>query len=463
MRFNSLRPVLFFIFLAALGFILGPSRTQTADAAPLLQANLLNNGGFEEPYGNGAPQGWGRWHQELNTNPKPANCSERYLVQPKWSAEMNGALIREGSRSAHVGNQFDTWRGGLMQNVAVTAGSTYRFTFWSIGRATNEQYPAPSDGTVNLGVRGGIDPNGSGLWSDADIVWGGSGSPHDTGSQSNWQQFSVEATATSNQITVFVQGDSGGANQCRGHIDVWFDAATLVEAGPPPTATSPPQPTSPPAPPAPVVTNTPVPPTETPTPEVTPTNTPEPSPTPTNTPIPPTGGTICVNAFADTNSDGQRSAEEGYMAGVTFTIAQGDQVVTQGVSTGTDNPLCFEELESGSYQVAQILPRNLKTTTAPSTSLEVEEGSSISLEFGSRFETAEEAAASDPTPTGEGIAVAGAGDSGSEGVNGSSDQDAGGSGINLVALVGLFAILVAIILLGGLIFFLIRQSRGSAA
>ena len=74
------------------------------------------------------------------------------------------------------------------------------------------------------------------------------------------------------------------------------------------------------------------------------------------------------------DADGQRSAEEGYMAGVTFTIAQGDQVVTQGVSTGTDNPLCVEELESGSYQVVQILPRNLQTTTAPNTTIEVTEG-----------------------------------------------------------------------------------------
>ncbi len=453
--YSSLRPVLFILFLAGLGFVIGPVQTRTASAAPLLQANILNNPGLEEPYGSGAPQGWGRWHQELNSNPKPANCSERYLVQPKWSAELNGALIREGARSAHVGNQFDTWRGGIMQNVAVTAGSTYRFTFWAIGRASNEQYPTPSDTVVNMGVRGGIDPNGSGLWSDADIVWGGSGSPHDTGSQTNWQQFSVEATATGNQITVFIQADFGGAGQCRGHLDVWFDDALLVEAGPPPTSTSPPQPTSPPAP---VVTNTPVPPTDTPTPEVTPTDTPEPTATSTNTPVPPSGGTICVNAFADDDSNGQRSAEEGFMAGVTFTIAQGDQVVTQGVSTGTDNPLCFEELESGSYQVAQILPRNLETTTAPNTTVDVTEGSSISLEFGSRFESDGEEVASAATPTAEGDSSAEAGGPESEGEADTGD----GSGVNLLALSGLCAILVAIVLLGGLIFFLIRQQRGAA-
>jgi hypothetical protein len=189
---------------------------------------------------------------------------------------------------------------------------------------------------------------------------------------------------------------------------------------------------------------------------VTPTNTPEPSPTPTNTPVPPSGGTICVNAFADTDADGQRGAEEGYMAGVTFTIAQGDQVVVQGVSTGTDNPLCFEELEGGSYTVAQILPRNLETTTAPSTSLDVEIGSSISLEFGSRFETEEEVAVV-ASPTAAGDAPAG---DGGTGTGDDTGDDSGGSGVNLLALSGLVAILVAIGLLGALVFFLLRQRPG---
>ncbi len=458
MRNYPLRYLFILLFLVGLGAILSPTGNKTVDAAPLSQANLLNNPGLEEPYGNGAAQGWGRWHQELNSNPKPENCSERYLVQPSWSPEFNGAFINEGARSQHIGNQFDTWRAGVMQNVAVTPGSTYRFSFWATGRASQEQVPAPTDTSVNLGVRAGIDPNGSGLWSDADIVWGGTGSPHN-----GWLQFTVEATATGNQITVLMQGDNGGANQCRRHLDVWFDGASLVEAGPPPTATSPPQPTSPPAP---AVTNTPVPPTATATSEVPPTETPEPSATPTNTPIPPTGGTICVNAFSDTNADGQRSSEEGYMAGVTFTIAQGDEVVTQGVSTGTDTPLCFEELDSGNYQIAQILPRNLETTTAPSTAVDVEEGSSISLEFGSRFEASEEVAEANngdgDSTTGDGTA---AGESGAEGEGESGSEsdssDADGSGINLLAVAGLIAIGVAIIVLIALIVILIGRARSA--
>jgi len=177
--------------------------TEPTAAAPAMQTNILNNPSFEEPY-NGTAQGWAPWHQELNSNPKPDNCSDRYAVRPaSWSPEYNGSIILDGQRSQHVGNQFDTWRAGVFQTVNVNPGSTYRFSFWGTGRASNDQYPAPSDGTVNLGIRGGIDPNGSGLWNDGDVVWGGSGSPHMGGGSGNWQQFSVEATATGNQMTVF--------------------------------------------------------------------------------------------------------------------------------------------------------------------------------------------------------------------------------------------------------------------
>jgi hypothetical protein len=263
-----------------------------------------------------------------------------------------------------------------------------------------------------------------------------------SGGQGNWQQFSVEATATAGQITVFVQADNGGANQCRRHLDVWFDNAQLIEAGPPPTNTRPPQPTLPPQP---VNTNTPVPPTETATPEVSPTNTSVPTETPTNTPEPPQGGIICANAFADTNGNGQRDDDEGYMAGVVFSVAQEEAVVAQGVSLGSDTPICFEELEEGTYLVGQQVPRNLEMTTAPTATVDLTAGSIISLEFGSRVRmdsNGDEISAI--TPTVESTAP----DEGSSGNN---------SSVSTLAIVGLGAIILAIVLLAALIFILLRQ------
>jgi hypothetical protein len=434
-----------FLFLFLCLFL--PAVPRQAQAAPARQTNLLTNPSLEQPYASGAANGWGRWHQDTAKIPE---CAGAYYHQPVWQPELNTALILDGAASQHIGNQFDTWHAGVMQNVNVTAGSRYRFTFWSRGRASNEQYPVPSDGNVNLGVRAGIDPNGSGLWSDGDIQWGNSGSPHD-----NWQQFSVEATASSGIITVFVAANLGGANQCRAHLDVWFDKAELVVAGPPPTNTPPPQPTSPPPPPA---TNTPVPPTATATSETPPTETPAPPtdvPTdaPTNTPEPVQGGAICLNAFSDSNANGLHEAAEGYMAGVTFTIAQNNQVLTQGVSQGSSAPVCFESIPEGSYQVAQVVPRTLEMTTAASITIDVTDGETIGLEFGSRIKPAEEAtqavsanATTNPAATATGGPVT---------IVESGDED--GGGLDLLPLVGLGILALAVLLLGVLIVVLVRQ------
>ena len=358
--------------------------------------------------------------------------------------ETNGSLVRDGFISQHVGNQFDTWNAGVFQTVNVTPGTTYRFSFWAIGRASNEQYPTPSDQAVTLGVSAGIDPNGSGLWTDADVVWGGAASPHDTGNQANWQQVAVEATATGNQITVFVSANLMGANNCRAHLDVWFDAAQLVEVGPPPTDTPPPQPT---VSPAPQITNTPVPPTPTATSEAeaeaSPTATSEPTVAPTDTPEPSPMGLLCVNAFGDVNADGQHDPDEGAMAGVNFTVAAGDRIVQRAVSTGPE-PICFE-LEPGNYQVVQEVPPTLEMTTGATAGITLAEGQTVRVEFGSRVrqQVAEEGDAGDPAPA----ATAGAPEE-------EADEAAPRS---ILAYSGLAALFLGIALLGGLIYMLLRQ------
>jgi hypothetical protein len=433
-----------------LGVILVPAgATPQAEAAPALQTNILQNPGFERPYNGGAAANWAKWHRETG---KPSGaCPDLppYSVLPIWAEENNTALLREGFSSQHVGNNWDVWHGGVMQTVAVTAGQTYRFSVWAIGRASTNQFPAPSDTGIPINVRAGIDPNGSGVWSDGDIVWSGAGSPHDTGDQTNWQQFTAEVVATGNQVTVFASADFS-ASPCRAqHYDVWFDRAELIQAGPPPTNTPPPQPTQPPAPPPPPpATNTPIPPTAEPTEEIPPTATLIPTVPPTSTPVPPQGGIVCSNAFADTNGNGMRDSDEGYMAGVTFTLGQGNQVVAQAVSTGTGNPVCFEELPAGTYQVAQVLPNNLEMTTAPNATLEVVEGSTVSLEFGSRVKSQEpDEVAALLTATVESGAA--------------TDEASGGSRISILTISGLCAILLAIGLLGALVFILIRQQRAA--
>ena len=175
---------LFIILILMLGltFFL----TDRGHAAPLAQgANLLQNPGFEPPGSNGVAQGWQKWFR--STAKQDEECLVAYHFEPKWSVEVNPAFINSGSGSQAVGNSWDTWAGGVFQTVPATPGTVYRFTFFGRGRGANEQVPAPSETGLQMNMRAGIDPNGSGVWSDSDVVWSGAGSPHDT-----WQQFTVE-------------------------------------------------------------------------------------------------------------------------------------------------------------------------------------------------------------------------------------------------------------------------------
>lgn len=401
--------------------------------------NLAQNPGFEEPYNNGLAQSWNPWHEEANVD---ADCNtSRMARRPSWGSEVaTSALIFEGIRSQIVGNQWATWNAGVFQNIPAQPGTTYAATAWAWTRASNDQYPAPPDSSVNFNVRVGIDPNGSGLWTDSDIIWGPPTNP--TG---QWLQIpEVQAAATGNQITVFLQANPSGPGNCRAHIDAWFDAAsvTAVNAAPPPTNTPPPAP--PPNPgPAPTATPTPVPaePTATPVPP-----TPTPEPIPTDTPV--LTGEICLNTFSDTNGNGVRDPDEGYMAGVALILAQNNQIAARGVSTGSATPICFPNLLPGAYQAAQELSPLLQATTASTMDLNLEVGQTIGLEFGARI-------ADEVGDTNEGDEVAEGGDE-NDVVQPAPEEDAD-SGLSTVTIIGIALLLVAVLLLGAILVLLLRR------
>ena len=345
----------------------------SANAAPPQQnSNLLENPSFERPFPNGIADKWQSWFRDDPADSKDPDCLNGYHFRPKWGDELNTDTIHEGFTSQYVGNNWDTWQAGVFQTVSVTPGTTYRFSFFARVYAANEVEVA-SQSDLQANVQAGIDPNGSELWSDADIVWSSTGSPHDS-----WQQFSTEVVATGDKLTVFTAADWGiqGVNQCRRYLNVWFDTAELIAVLP---LTPTPPPTLPPPPPA---TNTPIP---TATSNIPPTTTSIPTATavPTNTPIP--GATVCVNAFADENANGLRDESETYIAGITFRVGNIDELIGQAVSLGTAEAICFAGVEPGSYQVSQLVPANLQMTTAPNATLTVEEDKTYSVEFGSRI------------------------------------------------------------------------------
>lgn len=429
-----------YLLLATLLVVLLGVRAAALRAAPAAQSdNLLQNPGFEPPYSGGAAGNWQKWNKL--TPKSDENCLVAYHVLPKWNVETAAGFLREGTAAQYIGNNWDTWSGGVYQTVAATPGVTYRFSFYGRGRGSSETSPAASEAALQMNMRAGIDPNGGDQWNDAAVVWGAAGSPHDA-----WQQFTVEATATGNQITVFTSADWGvtGVNQCRQFLDTWYDEAQLVAETLPTATPLPAQPTPVPAQTSSVPTE-PAAATLAATLAVTvaATSAPEATGTPAGTTA------ICVNAFLDANGNGLRDAGEGYVAGVTLTVAQGTAVIGQAVSTGQAEPLCFGNLAAGTYQVGQTLPPALETTTQPNATIDVAAGQTIALEFGSRQRTTPTALPLTPTADAAQLTLT------ATAAATTTTAPAGGS--NWLVYLGLGAILVGVALLGVLLYTLLRR------
>ena len=396
-----------FVLLSLL--LLAAGRQPLAQAAPGLQGNILANPGFEAPYDDGVADGWTLWFEESDADAIPEECTEPYFLPPTARVETESALVAQGAASQFVGNEADPWHGGVMQTVAATPGARYRFTFLATGRASDEAYPAPSDTAVSMGVRAGIDPDGSGSWSDGDVVWSEPASPHMAGGDASWQTITVEATATGEQITVYGQANFGGAGNCRANLHLWIDDAELSVAQPAPTAT----------------------------------------------PLPTPAGTICVNAFADPDGDGLHEEAEGAMAGVTFTVVDDEGEIRQGISSGPE-PVCFRELPTGSYQVAQSVPATLEMTTGANIDVTLGEGETVMVDFGSRLRPEPQDITVDDTVSSETIAID---DDDVVATGGVAPADEA-EGFSLLAVSGLAAIFLAVTMFVVLLFLLLRRRRG---
>ena len=414
------------------------------EAAPAAQSgNLLQIPGFDADFSNGVAQPWAKWHEERE-------CKERddlnYSCEPDWYPEQNSALIRGGWQAQGIGVRYTPWHGGVMQTVNVAPGTRVRLTAWGRIHASNDNYPAPSDTSVDGRLKVGIDPEGAGIWYQ-NVTWSGKMNPHDT-----WQSVSVEATAgASGKVTVYLSANFGGYS--RAHMDVKWDDAVL-EVVSAPTSTPVPQPTSPPAtavPAQPVATNTPAPtstpePTATPEASATPTNTPEPTATPT-----PMVGTICVTAFDDGNQNGAQDGIEGPISGVTITLFDGQEIVGTQTTNALAGQLCFENLQPGPYQVFQTVPPSRVATTADNVAVELQPGQPIMVLFGSAVQTASPA---EPTAVADGGQA-----SPTESASATTEtaQSAGGRslGETILAISGVLVLLVAAVLVA--VYFVFRN------
>jgi hypothetical protein len=406
-----------------------------AEAAPLAQGgNLLNSPGFEAAFGgSGTDPSWARWHEEDCDKGRP---NYDFVCRPDWVVESNPALVHSGGQSQHVGVFYTPWHAGVMQTLSAPAGSRIRLTAWGRVRASQEQYPVPSDPSVDARLRVGIDPNGDGLWYQ-NVTWSGAINPHDV-----WQAVSVEATVGgAGKVTVYLSANFRGYS--RTHLDVWWDDASL-EVLVPPTPTPAPRPTSPP------VTNTPLP-TPTPEPTATPTEVPTDTPTPEPTATPtPAVGSVCVVAYDDANLNGMQDGVEGTISGVTITLFDGQQIIGTQVSNALAGQVCFDDLGPGAYQVFQSVPSSRQLTTADNVPVELQGGQTVKVLFGSV------AAVSPPEPTAIAAVPTAAPQPTATPAEQETDQPAQqGIGDTLLAVSGIIVLLVAAVLIG--IYFVFRS------
>ena len=345
--------------------------------------------------------------------------------------------VKGGEQALQYFNFEGTNTAGVWQRVTVPANARLTFSAW--GQAwSSDQHEPVSIGPTSVNMRVGIDPVGGNSPFSASVVWSAPQNPYDA-----YAYFEVQATAQGDTVSVFLLAAPA---EMRKHNDFYWDEASLVVGGSggatsggnsgssgsggaaAPSAPSAPTPTpnaeglilitvqpgdtmwaiaaragltleeflalnpgltsdsfiqageqyiigqvaQPTATPEPTAIATDVPPTAEPTEE----------PTVEPTPLP-SGGAICLLAFADTNQDGVMSEGESLQEGVFFTITAGGVAVSNYLTDGLAEPYCIEGLTPGDYVVSRSLGENEVSPEGAEQTVTVADGAQVDLALGS--------------------------------------------------------------------------------
>jgi LysM repeat protein len=247
-----------------------PSRAQ------VVGPNLLTDGNFEAPTpwplqdSIGEVQvalGWRAWYLDVAPSyvKAPSNCSDSgsrydcYWMRPEFRNNEAASFpdrVHSGMRSQKYFSYGRMHEAGLYQRVSgITPGAVLRFSIYiQAWQCSNPdacgQGGTHSDAPADMHLRVGIDPYAGTDPLSANIVWSREQPAFD-----RWVQFSVEAKAAGQAVTVFTHSRPEW-DVARTNNDVYLDDARLevVEPGavgeasltpgtPPPTITPLPTPT----------------------------------------------------------------------------------------------------------------------------------------------------------------------------------------------------------------------------
>ena len=193
------------------------------------QANLLANGGFENPVQSaGAAQTFGPGQTLPLSGPGwtvvGSPGTSIYLLENTYNEPFNSVPqfnAQEGANSVDLSGPANVGpSAGIEQTVAVVPGRSYVLTFF-VGRVTPSGGPSgvyPGPATVDLVVDGGprLPFTNSGV----------------TNGHINWKLFSHPFTATSTQVSIaFLNGTPAGTNEA-GLDGVSLEPAVSIPALP---------------------------------------------------------------------------------------------------------------------------------------------------------------------------------------------------------------------------------------
>ncbi len=230
-----------------------------AEPTPNVPGNLLVNPGFESPYGKQCcqtdlsiylpntpvdevqtAQGWFGWWRQPDSSPNyPSRCdlpsSERICKiwhRPEWrEAAPYANRIRTGTNAQKYFTFWSVHEAGMYQRVTgIKPGAKLQFSAYMSAWSTATAESLTSEGQQTMTLKVGIDPYGGTDPFSPNIVWSAPGDSYDT-----FAQFTVQATAAANAVTVFTYSQPVYPLQ---HNDVYVDDAALVVAGGNVSATS---------------------------------------------------------------------------------------------------------------------------------------------------------------------------------------------------------------------------------
>lgn len=124
-----------------------------------------------------------------------------------------------------------------------------------------------------------------------------------------------------------------------------------------------------------------------------PADTPTPGPSPTPTPLLPTPtplpgkGSICIILFEDINGNGLLEEKETLLLGGAVSITNSKAGYSQTGITLDDpaNPLCYEDIPEGEYNISLAVPQGYNPTTFTSRTLKLVAGDTSTLDFGAQI------------------------------------------------------------------------------